>query len=57
LTEEYDFEAYNATHTGHVVHLFAIDEQGQLQLFSSRVELAPVKGWKVVSLISPDTPD
>jgi hypothetical protein len=50
LTEEYDFEAYNAAQGRESVNLFALDEKGRLQVFCPDSDFEPGPGWTVVSL-------
>ena len=50
LTEEYDFEAYNADQGRQSVNLFALDEKGRLQVFCPDCEFEPGPGWTIVSL-------
>ena len=50
LTDEYDFEAFNANQNGQSVNLFALDDKERLRVFSQEHELEPVPGWTVVSL-------
>ncbi|MGK2926749.1 MAG: cation:proton antiporter [Lysobacterales bacterium] len=50
LTEEYDFEALCADQAGEAVNLFALDEQGCLQVFTPEDGFEPGPGWTVVSL-------
>ena len=50
LTEEYDFEAFNADQGRQGINLFALDEKGRLQVFGPDRELEPGPGWTVVSL-------
>lgn len=54
LTEEYDFEAYNADQAEKSVKLFALDEKGRLRVFSPDHDLKPAPGWTVVSLATND---
>ncbi|HKJ18577.1 MAG TPA: sodium:proton antiporter [Xanthomonadales bacterium] len=51
ITEDFGFDDFNAEQKDHVVNLFAFDESGKLQVFSSeRHQLDPQPGWTVVSL-------
>ena len=54
LTDEYDFESYNISQNKGMVFLFAINDKGRLKVFSSREELAPEAGWKVIALSQED---
>jgi hypothetical protein len=54
LTEEYDFEAYQADQGANAVKLFALDEKRRLRVFSPDQELKPGPGWTVVSLAVDD---
>ncbi len=50
LTEEYNFETFNASQGKQAVNLFALDDKGRLKVFSTQTEFAPGPGWTVVSL-------
>jgi NhaP-type Na+/H+ or K+/H+ antiporter len=50
LTEEYDFEAFNADQDRQSINLFALDEKGRLRVFSPDRDMDPGPGWTVVSL-------
>ncbi|MDX1557234.1 MAG: NAD-binding protein, partial [Xanthomonadales bacterium] len=50
LTEEFDFEAYNASQKDASVNLFALNDSGRLRVFGGEPQLMPEVGWTVVSL-------
>ena len=51
ITEDFDFDAYNAEQSDHAVHLFAIDGAGKLKVFGDQKHpLTPQPGWTIVSL-------
>lgn len=57
LSDEYDFEAFVASQDKQAVNLFALDGDGNLQVFSSHHELEPVPGWIIVSLVNQTSSD
>jgi NhaP-type Na+/H+ or K+/H+ antiporter len=57
LTEEYDFEAYNADQGRQSVNLFALDNKGRLHVFCPDSEFEPGPGWTVVSLALENGPE
>lgn len=54
LSEEFDFEAYNLAQNRSTVLLFAINDKGRLKVFSTREELAPEAGWKIIAIAPED---
>jgi NhaP-type Na+/H+ or K+/H+ antiporter len=50
LTEEYDFEDYEADQSETSVKLFALDEKGRLRVFGPDHEMQTGPGWTIVSL-------
>ncbi|MEJ8567252.1 cation:proton antiporter [Elongatibacter sediminis] len=50
LTEEFDYEAFNATQKAPSINLFGLNERGRLKVFSNFEELNPEPGWTVISL-------
>ena len=51
LTDDYDFEDYNADQKDHAVNLFALDASGRLRVFGGEQHpISPRSGWKVISL-------
>lgn len=53
LTEEFDYEAYAASHSNRFVPLFAIDGSGRLRVFTDESDIDPEAGWQMISLILP----
>ncbi|XOV90797.1 MAG: cation:proton antiporter [Pseudomonadota bacterium] len=53
LTDEFDFEAYQAQHGDRFILLFALDASGRLRIFTADAEIKPLEGWKVISLMLP----
>ena len=56
LSEEFDFEAYCATQDKQAIKLFALDDRGNLRVFSSKNELEPGPGWTLISLSGEPAP-
>ncbi|HET6564519.1 MAG TPA: sodium:proton antiporter [Xanthomonadales bacterium] len=54
LTDEFDFEAYRIAQSKGSVIMFAINDKGRLKVFSSREQLLPESGWKVIALTLAD---
>ena len=51
ITEEFDFEDFNASQGEGAINLFALDPNGRLRVFSSEhLKVTPEAGWTVVSL-------
>lgn len=51
LTDDFDFEAYNAEQKDKSINLFALDPSGRLKVFGGdHHQLSPQAGWTVVSL-------
>ncbi len=52
LTENFDFEAYQAEWGKQATHLFALDENGKLRVFTDRQTFQPEAGWTIISLVN-----
>lgn len=52
LTDSFDFEAYQAEWGKQAIHLFAIDDDGELKVFSEQKKLQPQPGWTLISLVN-----
>lgn len=50
ITEEFDFEDFNASQKESSVNLFALDGAGRLKVFGSSTPFTPEAGWTIVSL-------
>jgi len=50
ITEEFDFEDYNASQTDSSINLFALDASDRLKVFGSEPAFTPEAGWRIVSL-------
>lgn len=50
ITEEFDFEAFNASQENGAVNLFALNDSGRLRVFGGEPPFTPEPGWTVVSL-------
>jgi hypothetical protein len=50
ITEEFDFEAFNASQNDNSINLFALDASDRLRVFGSTPGFTPEDGWKIVSL-------
>lgn len=51
ITEDYDFEDYNADQKDQAVNLFALNPSGRLRIFGSEQNpVTPEEGWTVISL-------
>lgn len=57
LTDDYDFEDFNADQKDHSVNLFALDASGRLKVFGGQHPFTPESGWKVVSLNLEEAPE
>ena len=53
ITEEFDFEAYNASQNDGAVNLFALNQSGRLRVFGGEPAVMPEAGWTVISLGMP----
>lgn len=51
LTEDFDFDAYQAQYGRKAIPLFAVTPRGRLRLFTAASEFTPEAGWTVVGLI------
>ena len=55
LSEEYDFQKFLAAYPDRCIPLFAIDERKFLHIFTEEIKPEPGVGWKIISLILPET--
>jgi hypothetical protein len=52
LSDEYDYDAYTRNRTEQLIPLFAIDDRGRLQIFTTEHEITPDSGWSIISLMN-----
>ena len=51
LTEDFDFETYQARYDARAVPLFGIDGRGRLRILTGKEETPPAPGWSVIGLL------
>lgn len=52
LTDNFDFQAYQAEWGKRALQMFAIDEHGKLRVFTDEPDFQPEPGWRVISLVT-----
>jgi hypothetical protein len=52
ITEKNSWQQYQEMHEGNSVVLFAIEQDGKLQVFTEIQKYTPSNGWKVISLVN-----
>lgn len=55
LSEEFTFEDYSARYGDRAIPLIALDENGRSHAFLNGKDIAPKAGWKLISLIIPES--
>jgi NhaP-type Na+/H+ or K+/H+ antiporter len=57
LSENFDFDDYYRRYYKKAIPLFAVDPRGKLHVFAVGRELRPGPGWRLLSLVEPDSGD